>query len=130
MEAPRGSSRILKIRDEPLNPSVFFRQRIRRGGPWRTFSINPVNPVNPVKHPSLQHSPERRSGISVERQYYVSYRTADVQNIVLKVEVDKESGWLVAHWNDPRPKHGGITTQAKNLREKWWMRQFRKRQLY
>ena len=31
-------------------PAVFFRRRIRRGGPWRTLSINPVNPVNPVKN--------------------------------------------------------------------------------
>ena len=39
MKAPRGSSRILKILDESLNPlvnSIFY-------------SVFPVNPVNPVK---------------------------------------------------------------------------------
>ena len=42
MKVPKGSSRILKIRDEPLNPFVNLHFR-------SAFPINPVNLVNPVK---------------------------------------------------------------------------------
>jgi predicted RNase H-like HicB family nuclease len=38
-----------------------------------------------------------------------------MNEIVLTAEHDEEGGWLVAAWNDPAG--GGITTQARDLRE-------------
>lgn len=38
-----------------------------------------------------------------------------MNEIILTIEPDDESGWLVASWDDP--KGGGITTQGKDLRE-------------
>ena len=35
--------------------------------------------------------------------------------ITFKIERDKDSGWFVASWDDP--KSGGITTQGKDLKE-------------
>jgi len=40
----------------------------------------------------------------------------DVDQIVFQIEPCEESGVLVAWWDDPAG-HGGITTQAKDLRE-------------
>lgn len=39
-----------------------------------------------------------------------------MKEIVLKVERDDESGWLVASWDAP-DNGGGITTQGKDLSE-------------
>ena len=39
-----------------------------------------------------------------------------MEEITFQVRRDEESGWLVAAWDDPSG-HGGITTQAVDLRE-------------
>lgn len=39
-----------------------------------------------------------------------------VEEIVFQVEVDEDSGTLIASWDQPSDK-GGITTQGKDLRE-------------
>jgi hypothetical protein len=39
-----------------------------------------------------------------------------MDEITFQVSRDEESGWLIASWDDPSG-HGGITTQATDLRE-------------
>ena len=40
----------------------------------------------------------------------------NVDEIIFQVEVDEDSGTLIASW-DQHPDGGGITTQGKDLRE-------------
>lgn len=37
-----------------------------------------------------------------------------VESLLFSVETDRDSGWLVATWDDPSGQ-GGITTQAQDL---------------